>query len=113
MLQCPQVQVTCCPGQQQHLMSRQHMAKVSVKVWWANYTTALAVTGVVAAVLLLGLLGVSAYGWRQGSNSNYNPALEVEVPAIHHLPFIDDQDTDSFNSSISNEMHETEAMLTQ
>lgn len=89
------------------------MAKVSVKVWWADHTTALAVTGVVAAVLLLGLLGVSAYGWRQGSNSNYNSALEVEVPAIHHLPFIDDQDTDSFNSNISNEMHETEAMLTQ
>ncbi|MPC84142.1 hypothetical protein E2C01_078869 [Portunus trituberculatus] len=93
-------------------MSQQHKAKVSVKVWWTDYTTELAVTGVVAAVLLLGLLGVSAYGWRRGNN-NYYPALEVEAPAIHHLPFIDDQDADSFNSSISNELHETEAMLTQ
>lgn len=107
-----QVQVTCCPGQQQHLMSQQHKVKVSVKIWWADYTTELAVTGVVAAVLLLSLLGVSAYGWRQRSN-NYYPTVEVEAPAIHHLPFIDDQDTDSFDSNISNERHETEAMLTQ
>ena len=93
-------------------MSQLHKVQVSVRVWWADYTTDLAVTGVVAAVLLLGLLGVSAYGWRQRSNNNYYPAVEVEAPAIYHLPFIDDQDADSFNSSISNELQETEAMLT-
>lgn len=114
MLLCSQVQVTCCPGDQQHVMAKQCEAQVSVKVWWANYTLELAGTGVVAGVLLLTLLGVSVYGWRHGSKNHYLPIMEVEAPAVLHLPLIDDQDdedTDSFNSSILNEQEETEVML--
>ena len=99
----PQVQVTCCPDHQEHVMSQQREAQVSVKVWWADYTLELAGTGVVAGVLLLTLFGVSVYGWRQGNNNQYVSVVEVEAPPILHLPLIDDQDTDSFNSSILNE----------
>lgn len=101
-----QVQVTCCPGEEQHTMAKQCEAQVSVRVWWADYTLELAGTGVVAGVLLLTLFGVSVYGWKYGNKNHYLPVVEVQPSAVLHLPLIDDQDdqdTDSFNSSIADE----------
>lgn len=85
-------------------MARQQEARVSVAVWWSDYTVQLAVTGVVAAVLLVTLIGVSLYAWRQGRRGdNYELPAEVEAPGVLHLPLIDDRDTDSFDSSIAEE----------
>lgn len=87
-------------------MAKQCEAQVSVRVWWADYTLELAGTGVVAGVLLLTLFGVSVYGWKYGNKNHYLPVVEVQPSAVLHLPLIDDQDdqdTDSFNSSIADE----------
>lgn len=85
-------------------MAQQQEARVSVTVWWSDYSVQLAATGVVAAVLLLGLIGVSLYGWRQGrKGDSYEHPTEVEAQGVLHLPLIDDRDTDSFDSSIAEE----------
>lgn len=84
-------------------MSQRRETQVNVTVWWADYSIQLAATGVVAVVLLLGLMGVSVYGWRKGSKDHSQLLAEVESQGVLHLPLIDDQDTDSFDSSITDE----------
>lgn len=99
-----QVRVTCCPGSRQHLMAQQQEARVSVTVWWSDYSVQLAVTGAVAAMLILALIGVSLYGWRQGRKADhYECPIGVEAQGVLHLPLIDDRDTDSFDSSVTDE----------
>lgn len=87
-------------------MAQQQEAQVTVTVWWLDYNVQLAATGAVAAVLLLALIGVSLYGWRQGKKEVYYDHLtDVETQGVLHLPLIDDKDTDSFGSS-SNSLYE-------
>lgn len=97
-----QVQVTCCPESQEHIMHQERKSHVTVQVWTESYATDLAVAGSVAVVLLLVLLGVTYYRSRL-EHDDYvtveDQLKEIKPSTVLHMPLIDDGDNDSFDSN--------------
>ncbi|XP_071544943.1 uncharacterized protein [Panulirus ornatus] len=97
-----QVQMTCCPNSQEHIMSQERIFHVTIKVWTANYTYELAMAGSVAVSLILIMVAVSFYLHKQRDDDYITiekQINEIKQLTVLHMPLIDDQDNDSFDSN--------------
>lgn len=94
--------MTCCPDSQEHIMSQERISHIIIEVWTANYTYDLAMAGSVAVCLLLIVIGVS-FCLRQHRDDDYitieEEIKEIKPLTVLHMPLIDDQDNDSFDSN--------------
>ncbi|XP_037778687.1 uncharacterized protein LOC119575252 [Penaeus monodon] len=96
-----QVQITCCPqSEQEHVMNHELSSRVTV--WLRDYTIDLAITGSLAVGLVLLLTAGSIYLARQ-NHGDYvaitDKTLDVKPMTVLHIPLVDDQDNDSFDSN--------------
>ncbi|ROT63655.1 hypothetical protein C7M84_018459 [Penaeus vannamei] len=96
-----QVQITCCPqSDQEHVMNHELSSRVTV--WLRDYTIDLAITGSLAVGLVLLLTAGSIYLARQ-NHGDYvaitDKTLDVKPMTVLHIPLVDDQDNDSFDSN--------------
>nr|XP_053636871.1 uncharacterized protein LOC128691915 [Cherax quadricarinatus] len=94
-----QVQLTCCLNSKEHTMSQERI--LYVRVWISNYILDLAVTGTVAAALLLLVVAVTYY-LTQRQHDDYaivEDMRDIKPSTVLHMPLIDDQDNDSFDSN--------------
>ncbi|KAG7171004.1 uncharacterized protein LOC121863859 [Homarus americanus] len=97
-----QVQITCCPDSKEHIMNQERILQVTVQVWTSNYTLDLTVAGSTVICLLLLLIGVNYY-LHKCRNDDYvmveDQIKEMKPTTVLHLPLIEDQDNDSFDSN--------------
>lgn len=97
-----QVRVTCCPKSHEHIMSEERTSHVKVQVWMADYTVDLAIAGSIALVLAIIILAGSFLISRKRS-ARYSfietDIPEIKPPTVLHIPLVDDQDSDSFDSN--------------
>lgn len=83
-------------------MNQECTSHVTVQVWTESYTIDLVVAGSVAVVLLAVLLGVTYYRSRL-EHEDYitveDQIKEVNPTTVLHMPLIEDDDNDSFDSN--------------
>lgn len=79
-----------------------HELSSRVTVWLRDYTIDLAITGSLAVGLVLLLTAGSIYLARQ-NHGDYvaitDKTLDVKPMTVLHIPLVDDQDNDSFDSN--------------
>nr|XP_045621574.1 uncharacterized protein LOC123772445 [Procambarus clarkii] len=95
-----QVELTCCLSSNEHIMNQERILHITV--WMSNYALDLAIAGSVTIGLLLLVLAVNCFLF-QRHHDDYitveDQIKEIRPSTVLHMPLIDDQDTDSFDSN--------------